>query len=125
MLKGSFEEYEEMVHLLEIFPELEMLVLKQEKAINKQVGNAKASLKFEAKLPDSFLQRLWSISIDWTEGEGSVFPLIQMLLKHANKLEKMVVTVKETADSSNSLTLALQKILKMPKSSPTAVIILR
>lgn len=127
-INGILEEYEEIVHLLEIFPKLERLVLKQVKKLanNRQVGNAKASQhKFGANFPDSFLRELCSISIDWMDGQDCVFPLIEMLLKHANELEKMVFTVKESADSSNSLLLASQKILKMPKSSPTAEIILR
>lgn len=121
-LNSSFGEYEEIVHLLEIFPELEILVLRQEKANKQFLRPGQDSLKFESEILSSFVQQLRRIMITWGECENSIFPLIEILLKHTSKLEKMVVRLKDTSNPF-MLFVASQKVQSMPRSSPTAELI--
>lgn len=118
---SSFEEYEEIVHLLEIFPGMETLVLQQEKANNKEIDNGKASpLKFEENiLSSSCLQELRRIMITCDQSENLIFPLIGLLLKYASKLEKMVFRIKQNLSLTDSF-LLLVALQKVPRSSPTA-----
>lgn len=120
-LNSSFEEYEEIVHLLEIFPGLESLVLQQEKANNTEIDNGKASpLKFEENiLCSSCLQELRKITIPWDTSENTIFPLIGVLLKYASKLEKMVFRIKQSLSSTYSSLLLVAKVQSMPRSSST------
>lgn len=117
-LYGRFEEHEKIVNLLEIFPELKKLVLRNTTARKVYYRDyARGSSMFETSFPSSILQELRSIVITSAEGkDSSVFPLIEILLKYANKLEKMVCRFNETAEPSDCL--LLQQVMRMPRSSP-------
>lgn len=117
-LNTCIEECKQIVQLLEIFPQLKTLVLQHKKA--KKHFHCKESFEFEANLPNSFLQELRIITITCAEVEDSIFPLIEILLKHASKLEKMVFRVKETPSPSNS---SFLKMIKMTRSSPNAELV--
>ncbi|KAH6756220.1 hypothetical protein C2S53_004319 [Perilla frutescens var. hirtella] len=130
LIECSFVEYELIAGLLETFPRLKMLVLDQDatKAVQydddpePRKFDAKSHLNFQTNLPNSFLRQLREVKVTWEEGDDSIFPLIQIVLKYASKLEKMAFGVKGTV-SSNSLVLASQKLLRMKRSSPTAELI--
>ncbi|KAH6756219.1 hypothetical protein C2S53_004318 [Perilla frutescens var. hirtella] len=121
-----FQEYENIVCLLAIFPELEMLVLQpknEDFAPNRIVANnAKSCPRLEGSLPESFLLQLRIVKVTWTNRDDSIFPFIEIVLKYASNLKKMVFRVAGTAPP-NSLLLASKKLLGMPRSSPTAEII--
>lgn len=109
-----FEGYEQIVHLLEILPKLERLILRNKKAYY----HGRKSVEFEENLPDSFLQHLSSVVFTRVEGEdpSTIFPLMKILLKYASKLEKVEFHLKQ---GSNPLLLQFA-LLSMPRSSPTA-----
>ncbi|KAH6808737.1 hypothetical protein C2S51_026520 [Perilla frutescens var. frutescens] len=126
MINASFDEHRQIVGLLEIFPNLKTLVVQHQNVVianySYQIRRARESLEFETKLPISFPLQLRTIEVTWAEGGNSIFPLIEIVLKHASKLEKMVFRVKGTIPS-NSLFLASQKLQRMTRSSPTAQLI--
>ncbi|KAH6769737.1 hypothetical protein C2S52_014540 [Perilla frutescens var. hirtella] len=120
-------EYGQIFGLLEIFPKLKMLVLQDESKARPYTYpkslkfDAKSSLKFEANLPKSFLQQLRAVEITLAESDNSIFPFIEILLKHASNLEKMVICVirvDRMMPSSDSLILASHKLLGIQRSSP-------
>lgn len=104
------------------FPKLELLVLEE-----KDSYQSKQSAKLEVNLPDCFLQELRIVAISWAEcgeeEEDSMFPFIEIMLNYARKLEKMELRVKEPKPPSNGLVSAFKKLLRMPRSSPTAQLI--
>ncbi|XP_057771472.1 F-box/LRR-repeat protein At3g26922-like [Salvia miltiorrhiza] len=117
-----------LVGLLESFPQLKKLVLKCRVGIHENQESlnfdAKSSLKFEAYPPKSFLQ-LRTVEVNWFE-DDNIFPFLEFLLKYASNLEKLVFRVEGIMPSqppSKSLFLASQKLLRMPRSSPTAQLI--
>ncbi|XP_057771466.1 putative F-box protein At1g49610 isoform X3 [Salvia miltiorrhiza] len=129
---GFCFNYKLLVGLLESFPQLKKLVLncivgfwmhENQESLN---FDAKSSLKFEAYPPESFLQ-LRTVEVIWDEDEDDeVFPFLEFLLKYASNLEKMVFRVRGIMPPkcpSKSLFRASQKLLRMPRSSPTAQLI--
>ncbi|XP_057771454.1 F-box/LRR-repeat protein At3g03360-like [Salvia miltiorrhiza] len=114
-LRCCLYDYKQIVGILEIFPQLERLVLKYNKVdrrrvTNDQVTSDKESLKFEVNNPESFLLKLRTVEVTWAEGDG-VFSLIEILLKYATKLEKIGFQVE--IKSPNSLLSVSQKLLRM------------
>lgn len=59
------------------------------------------------------------VEVTWSKGE-KIFPFIEFLLKHSSKLEKMVFRARVIYEGGNALFSASQKLLNMPRSSPTA-----
>ncbi|XP_057771469.1 F-box/FBD/LRR-repeat protein At5g56420-like isoform X6 [Salvia miltiorrhiza] len=125
-----FNDYKLLLDLLESFPQLKKLVLedRREYEIHKTQESlnfdANSYLNFEAYPPESFLQ-LRTVEVTWNE-DDKVFPFIEFLLKYASNLEKMVFRVKRTMPPqrpSKSLFWVSQKLLRMPRSSPTAQLI--
>ncbi|KAH6756217.1 hypothetical protein C2S53_004316 [Perilla frutescens var. hirtella] len=128
-LNGILSEGEEIAGLLEIFPELKMLVIEDEDDERCEYHH-RESLVFERNLPKSFLLQLRTVEVTWCwhEGDNSIFPFIQFLLKYASKLEKMVFRLKGIMPPEQQPEYwfwGSQKVLKMPKSSRTADIIFR
>ncbi|XP_057773289.1 putative F-box protein At1g49610 [Salvia miltiorrhiza] len=120
-LSCCFNDYEQIVNHLEIFPQLERLVLE---GVRRDDYKDKESLKFEANLPNSFLMQLRTIEVTWFNGY-SMFPLIEILLKYASKLERMVFRVEKSIFAPSplsSLLLASQTLLRMSRSSPNCKI---
>ncbi|KAH6769743.1 hypothetical protein C2S52_014546 [Perilla frutescens var. hirtella] len=125
-LNGILSEGEEIAGLLELFPELKMLVI--EDVDGESSGYQ--SLEFERNLPKSFLLQLRTIEATWLwdEGDRSILPFIQFLLKYASKLEKMVFRLKGMMPSEQppqSWFWGSEKVLRMPKSSRIVDIIFR
>ena len=122
-LRCSLDDYKQVVGILEIFPQLERLVIQKMK--KDTLKDDTESLKFAAILPhdQSFLLRLRTIEVTWSEGYG-IFPLIEILLKYASKLEKFVFQIKEIKlpAPSDSLLLVSQKLLRMRRSSSNCTV---
>ncbi|KAH6769738.1 hypothetical protein C2S52_014541 [Perilla frutescens var. hirtella] len=126
-LHAYFEGYEDIVNLLEIFPKVKMLVLQEEREVQfvnlltSTKFNAKSCLKFQVHLPDSFLLHLREVEISWADNDDSIFPFIEIVLKHACNLERIVIRVirvEGLMPPSDSLFLASRKLLRMQRSSP-------
>ncbi|KAL1552971.1 putative F-box protein [Salvia divinorum] len=121
-LRCGLHAYKKVVGVLEMFPRLNRLVIRDRKEDGHQ--DDPESVKFEASLPhESFLLRLRTIDVTWSEGPG-VFPLIEALLKHASKLEEIVFQLNEIKlpAPSDSLFLVSQKLLGMRRSSTNCTI---
>ncbi|KAL1552972.1 putative F-box protein [Salvia divinorum] len=120
-LRCCFNNCTQVVGILEIFPQLERLVIRN--MIEDARQDDTESLKFEANLPESFLLRLRTIEVTWSESYG-IFPLIEILLKYASKLEKIVFQLNEfkSPAPSNSLLLVSQRLLRMRRSSSNCTI---
>ncbi|KAH6769739.1 hypothetical protein C2S52_014542 [Perilla frutescens var. hirtella] len=126
-LNASRVDYELLAGGLMMFPELKMLVLQDEIVVHhlnyfeSVKFEANSSLKFEEYLPKSFLQQLRTVEITWDKDDSSIFPFIEIVLKYARKLEKMVIQVireEGMMPPSDSLFMASQKLLGMLRSSP-------
>lgn len=115
-LRCCLYDYKQVIGALEMFPQLNRLVIEDEKGNSHQDDTE--SLKFEANLPESFLLRLRTVEVTWSEGYG-VFPLIEILLKYASKLEKIVFQLNEIKSpaTSDSLFYVSEKLLRMRRSS--------
>ncbi|XP_057771484.1 uncharacterized protein LOC130991342 isoform X5 [Salvia miltiorrhiza] len=127
-LKFHFIKQRCFVGMIEIFPLLKKLVVKvradDRGHYNRDALNVdpESYLEIEANLPKSFVLQLRSVEVTWIEGD-TIFSLLEFLLKFASKLEKMVFRVKRTlppAHPSNSLRVASQRLLRMPRSSLAA-----
>ena len=90
--------------------------------------DAKNSLECSTNVPRSYyLLHLRRVEITWIVHDYSMFPFIKILLKYASKLEKMVFRVFRGSSLSvppESLFLAAQKLLTMPRTSPYAEVIM-
>lgn len=93
-LASCFDEYEHIACLLGVFPKLDRLFLQTEKRCKRKWHG-----KYEAHLPNSFLNELRTIMITWDEGEDSVFPLLEILMKHARGLERMVLRIEKASSA--------------------------
>lgn len=85
-------EYEEIVDGLEIFPQLRTLAIETEPNLYcpTRAEEAENNLDSETNIPKPFLLQLRTVDATWTKGDTSLFPLIEYVLKHASRLEKMV-----------------------------------
>lgn len=123
-LKDCNQEYEEIIDFLQIFRNLRSLVVESTyKGLRKDF---KSCIEFDKILSDSFLLRLIRVELTWTDGDESIFPLIEILLKYGRNLEKMILREKqiEWYTSWKSLFRSSQKLLRMHRSSPTVELIL-
>ncbi|KAL1552969.1 putative F-box/FBD/LRR-repeat proteinisoform X1 [Salvia divinorum] len=120
-LRCCVDDYKQVLGILEMFPQLERLKISDKKVVGHQ-GDTE-SVKFEANPPESFLLRLRKIEVTWSEGY-TIFPLIEILLKYASKLEKIVFQLNEIKSpaTSDSLFLVSQKLLEMRRSSTNCTI---
>ncbi|KAL8466527.1 hypothetical protein ACS0TY_035558 [Phlomoides rotata] len=111
-------EVSDMTNLLGIFPNVMMLV------IDDYGGSPEKLLEFEIELSNSFLLRLKTIHITSPLSDPSIFGVIELLLKHATMLEKLVIR-KWGMGSRKFPVKAAKKLLSMPRSSPTAQVIIK
>lgn len=123
-LEVHFVELIEMVHLLETFPNLKMLVI-EDCSIQKSPDiNAEDFLVFERNLPKSFLLQLKIIDITSNFHDSSILQFIEILLKHGSMLEKLVIQAMFIGICSQSHLLEVaEALLSMPRSSPAAKVI--
>ncbi|KAL6585136.1 hypothetical protein OROMI_004425 [Orobanche minor] len=115
----SFEEHIYTVGLLEILPKLKKLVIVDHES--KHVDPNTKSFKPNSSKP--FLVELRIVDITWNTRDFSIFPLIEIMLRCASKLEKMVFRVKRTMPPSELILTSQTKLLRMPRSSPNAELI--
>lgn len=118
--------YEQIVGVLEIFPNLKNLVVETTCKSTPPLWKEGWPM-FERNFSDSFLLQLRTVHVSWTKDDDSIFPLIQILLKHASKLEKLVFRENRSKPPRTpwkSLYMASEKLLKMQRSSPNAELIL-
>ncbi|XP_047967353.1 F-box protein At5g03100-like isoform X5 [Salvia hispanica] len=120
-LRCCFDDYKQVVGVLAMFPRLEKLIIRDKKEEGLQDDTE--PLKFEANIPESFLLQLRTIEVTWSE-RYDIFPLIEILLKYASKLEKIVFQLYEIKSPapSNSLSLVSQKLKGMQRSSTNCTI---
>ncbi|XP_057771492.1 F-box/LRR-repeat protein At3g26922-like isoform X1 [Salvia miltiorrhiza] len=112
------------VGMIEIFPLSKKLFIEVGERVKSYSGEAYSLWasrhfyrEFELHIPMSFMLQLRIVEVTLVEGD-ILFPFLESLLKNASKLEKIVFRVK---GSQNCLLHASQKLLKMPRSSRTAV----
>lgn len=111
---------------IEICPNLRDLVLETEYRSAK-IGDGGSWDKFERKkFPKPFLHQLRTVDVTWRKGDDSIFPLIQIFLKYAKNLEKMVFRMKKTEPytSWKYKVMVSQKLLRMQRSSSMAKLII-
>lgn len=85
--------------VLEIFPKMKMLAILDEYEPDEDESRRRS--KFVANLPKSFLPQLKTVKITWAEGDDSIFPFIEILLKYGSNLEKIVIRVTGLRPPSN------------------------
>ncbi|KAL6568244.1 hypothetical protein OROHE_003928 [Orobanche hederae] len=118
-LDGFFEDHENIVGLLEIFPKLKTLVILEK----YKLLDLKSEKNSKPNPSESFLVELRRVEVTWNMCDFSLFPLIEILLKYASKLEKMLFRVKRTVPPSELLVTSQTKLLRMPRLSPNAELI--
>ncbi|KAL8549980.1 hypothetical protein ACS0TY_008706 [Phlomoides rotata] len=139
----------EMVRLLEIFPNLKMLILEDQSRLRSRGINAENYSEFKTNLTKSFMLQLKIIEIISDFYNSSMFRYVEFLLKHCSMLEKLVVRAKRSTEfllkhstmlesmleelvvrakrgtslsPVRSLEIA-ERLLRMPRSSPNAEVI--
>ncbi|XP_057799335.1 F-box/LRR-repeat protein At3g26922-like [Salvia miltiorrhiza] len=115
-----------------MFPKLERLIVRTfcYKDISAEdlhiamvdVCNSLASAKMT--FPSPSLLHLKTIEATCSMCDPSIIPAIEILLENAPVLEKMVIRLKRDESDPKTFTLAREKVLSMPRSSPTAQVII-
>ncbi|XP_057772077.1 putative F-box/FBD/LRR-repeat protein At5g22670 [Salvia miltiorrhiza] len=110
------EPADEMLDVLEMCPMLMFFTAQLQCA---QKGDSFASTR------NATLVSLKRVEIRWSVNDASVFRVIETILENAYMLEKMVLRVRGTGvDGGEPLILAHEKVLRMPRSSPTVEVII-
>lgn len=125
-LKNWSQECIQVLGAIEICPNLRDLVL-ETTYHSPGIKDRGSWVKFERKkFPKLFLHQVRTVDVTWRKGDDSVFPLIQILLKYAKNLEKMVFRMKKTEPYTpwKSKVMISQKLLRMQRSSSMAQLIL-
>ncbi|XP_057773772.1 putative F-box protein At1g49610 [Salvia miltiorrhiza] len=129
-------DYVDAKYLLDLvgmmFPKLERLIVEQgsRKARHfydsEEVHNAMVDTLAYAKMsfPSPSLLHLKTFEATWSMRDPSIIPLIQTLLENAPILEKMVIQLRQDASDPKTFILVQQKVMRMPRSSPTAQVII-
>ncbi|KAL8469819.1 hypothetical protein ACS0TY_032615 [Phlomoides rotata] len=125
MLRQVFSTYAEKVTLpdwyddcgFEIFAKLQKMLVIQ----GLPDLNAVNYMEFESNLFNSFLLQLKTVEITSQLSDISIFGFIEFLLKHAVRLEELVLrSTGITSYRRKTLLLISEKLLSMPRSSPYA-----
>lgn len=123
-LNAYLMESAEIAGLLMIFPKVERLIL--EDADECSFFYSREPLRFEMNLPESFLLQLKTVEVIW--GWWWVryclppLPFIQFVLRHASKLEKIVIRSKDASDTPYK---AAEELLTMTRPFRTVDLIFR
>lgn len=104
----------ELVGILDIFPQLKRLVLKDDRTLH--FFKDRGEIKCKVSSPKCLLLQLRTIEVSWSRRSDNIFSSIEILLRYASKLEKMVFRVDRYV-GDDSLFLASDKLQKMPRSS--------
>lgn len=117
-------ELVEMVHLLEIFPNLKMLVIYEINIRNPSDISAANYLELETNLSKSFLLQLKIIDITSNFFDSSIYQCIEFFLKHASVLEKLVIRTHSPASHFYAHFLEVAgRLLSMSRPSPATKVI--
>ncbi|XP_022849225.1 putative F-box protein At1g49610 isoform X1 [Olea europaea var. sylvestris] len=119
-----------ILNLLEISPDLSILEIMDLRSYEDGseffCRNVGGNFKSQLELRDSFNMRLKTVTITWYVDSTSLFSFIEFVLKNASKLEKMVIQAKPIDSHPPDLFFEIaQKLLRMPRSSPNAEVVLR
>lgn len=115
-----YDNHGELVGFLDIFPQLKRLVLQDDRTLHYLVDWDELLCK--VYFPKCLLPQLRTIKVTWHDGD-IIFSAIEILLKYASKIENMVFRVdRKGRGGANSLILASNKLLKMPRSSANCTI---
>ncbi|KAH6756224.1 hypothetical protein C2S53_004323 [Perilla frutescens var. hirtella] len=106
--------------VLEMFPRLTMLVIE----CDPLKMTLPPSKELDTRKRFGLLQYLKTIEITWPMYDPSIYHVVEILLRNARMLEKMVFCPL-TISSPESMSLVEEKVRSMPRSSPTAVLICR
>ncbi|KAL8523369.1 hypothetical protein ACS0TY_013360 [Phlomoides rotata] len=118
-------EFGDVIDLLGIFPNLKVLLIKHQDYTRMPPDfNAVNYMEVESNL---FLLELKTVEISSNFYDFSIFGFIEFLLKHAVKLERLVLRFFSWATPcrQEKLFRISEKLLTMPRSSPTAKVILK
>ncbi|XP_057772047.1 uncharacterized protein LOC130991705 isoform X2 [Salvia miltiorrhiza] len=135
ILELYYVNAKDILDLVEMmFPKLERLIVDQgDQGFDGTYGeevhiamvdacNSLASAKMT--FPSPSLLRLKTFEATWSISKPSIIPVIQVLLESAPVLEKMVLRLRQDASYPKTFILAQEKVLSMPRSSPTAQVII-
>lgn len=124
----------QVLGVLDMFPKLTMLILERKVYYDYFLASnrAPAVINFDSHellerktyLPIPSLQHLRTVEVTWLLRDTSIFPVIEIMLENAELLEKMVFWARLFGANPESLPLAEEKLLSMPRSSPTAEVII-
>ncbi|XP_057772042.1 F-box/LRR-repeat protein At3g26922-like [Salvia miltiorrhiza] len=135
ILELNNENAKDILDLVGMFPKLERLIVDQFSRKDRDVTsgdrthiamvdacNSLASAKMTFPCPS--LLHLKTFEATWYMRDPSIIPAIQILLENAPILEKMVIRLRQGASYPDTFILAQEKVLSMPRSSPTAQVII-
>lgn len=126
----------EVLGVLDMFPKLTMLMLERcdyfdfvqasNRAQHPSIINFDSYELLERKihLPVPSLQHLRTVEVTWLLRDTSIFPVMEIVLENAPLLEKMVFWPRLFGANPEWLGLAEEKLLSVPRSSPTAEVIM-
>ncbi|XP_057772073.1 putative F-box/FBD/LRR-repeat protein At1g66290 [Salvia miltiorrhiza] len=108
----------EMLAVFEMFPNLKKLITDHEEGEMRLVFEEP-----KASFPSSSLPQLKTADISWCIHDPSLLPAVGILLKSAHVLEKMVLKLYMHGVDPKKFILAKKKVLRMPRSSRAAQVI--
>ncbi|XP_057810217.1 uncharacterized protein LOC131024698 isoform X2 [Salvia miltiorrhiza] len=121
------------VVVLDMFPKLKTLTVYQghrftyydEEVVHITMVDACNSLA-SAKMtsPSPSLLHLKTFEFTLSMCDPSIIPAIQILLENAPILERVVIRLRQQASDVETFLFAQEKVLSMPRSSPTAQVII-
>ncbi|KAG6431308.1 hypothetical protein SASPL_109387 [Salvia splendens] len=124
LLLNDVKDAKDMLHLVEMmFPKVETLFL--------HVGYKSDESGEESNFRNPPLLHLKRVEINRSICDVSIIPVIRVLLRNGGVFEKMVIRfIQSCKDGGKPLkpemfSLAEEKVMNMPKSSPTAQVIIR
>ncbi|KAH6816623.1 hypothetical protein C2S51_021443 [Perilla frutescens var. frutescens] len=113
----------QIVGLLEIFPQLKMLDICQRRTIHSAM-NPGEPFNSEVDTIKSLMMQLRIVEIGWYKYEKSIFEFIEFFLEHATMIEKMLIQNRGgTNVELDDMILAAEKLLSLQKSFPTVELI--
>lgn len=88
-------------------------------------GDACSSFVPTTMSPRLSLPRLKIIKITWNVRDASIIQVVEVLLRDAHMLEKMVLRLRMYGANQETFILAQEKVLSIARSSPCADVIIR
>ncbi|XP_057772235.1 F-box/LRR-repeat protein At3g26922-like [Salvia miltiorrhiza] len=110
----------DVLDLLQLFPKLKMLCFHR---LNQGLEFFDP-INAETAFPSSSLIHLKRVDMSWAAHDPSIIPFIGSLLQNAPSLDEMVFRLKKRRDNHEVLLMVEEKVRSMPRSSPTAKVII-